>query len=202
MVGQEEVAAIFAESLKGVDGLVSSQAAGQVLPSALDADAVAHDPAACLLLVVEGVDCRGRDERALARGDIVLLEPSHGIFLIGALLIVVRHEHGHHACALLRFVSDVEADGLTLADAAVAVAGLDGIGYVDVRGRFLDEIAVDDLVDVGDIDVVLDNLYARLSGHSGVVPAESHLARALRVVVDEVADSLAVSGCFVLNIGA
>ena len=82
MVGEEEVATVVGESLQGLDGGGGGQVAWQVLPSAVDADAVAHHPAHGVGLDVEVIDGGGGEEHALTSIHIVLLEPSHGVFLI------------------------------------------------------------------------------------------------------------------------
>ena len=167
-----------------------------------DADAVAHHPAGSLLLAVEFINRSRSDERTLALSNVVGLEPGYCVLFVGTLLVVVRHKHSNHAGALLCLIGDVDANGLPLADATVGIASLNGVGDIDVRRCLLNEITVDDLVDIGNVGIVFDDLHARLPGHRGIVPAERHLARALRVLVDEVADGLAVGCCLVLDIGA
>ena len=160
VVGEEEVATVSAESLQRVDCPVRCQSAGEVSPSVSHSDAVAHHPAGSVLLDVEVVDCRGSDECALALVDIVSLEPCHGILLVVRSRIIVGNKHGNHIAALLRLVVDIEPYGLSFRDTAVAVACLYGIRDIRIGRGLLDIIAVYDLVDIGDILVVLDNLDA------------------------------------------
>ena len=191
MVGEEEVAAILAESLQRIDGVGRSQVARQVLPAALDADAVAHHPAGRLILDVEIVDGRRREQYALATVYIVLLEPVGSVLLVGrTVLIVVGQEHGHHAGTLLSLILNVETHGLTFRDATVLIAGFHGVGHVDIRRSLLDEVAADDLVDIRHVEVVLDDLDATLASHRRVVPTQGDLALSLRVFGHEVAHGL------------
>ena len=189
VIGQEEIAAVGSKSLQCLDGGVAGKVAGQVLPALLDADAVGHDPAGRLLLAVKVVDGGGRNEHTLARIDVVLLEPLYGILLVGALLVVVGHEHGELRAALLLLVVDEEVDGLSLAD-HVAIAGLHGVGHVDVGGSLLDEVAVHHLLEVHDVLAVLDDAHARLAGLCGVGPPEGDLTAAVLEVGHEVAHTL------------
>ena len=95
MVRQEQVAAISSKGLQGIDGLVGGEVARQVLPPVSDADAVAHHPAHGVLFDVQLVDGSRCEHNALASIHISALEPSDSVLLVGALLIVVGHEHSH-----------------------------------------------------------------------------------------------------------
>ena len=202
VVGEQQVTAVGGERLQGVDHLVGSQSAGQVLPALVNTDAVAHHPAGCLLFDVQLVDGGRSKEHTLVGVHVVLLEPGHGIFLVVGGGVVVSHEHGHLRAALLHFVGNVEAHGLSFRDAAVGVAGFHGVGHIDVRGSLLDEIGVHHFVDIGDVLIVLNDLHARLPLHGGVGPVEGDLTAALLIVGHEIADAFAVGGVQEVHVGA
>ena len=202
MVGEEEVTAISGEGLQSFDGCIRCEIARQVLPTLLDANAVAHDPTSRLLFYVEVINVRGLDDDAFAGVHVVLLEPCNGILLVGTLLIVISNEHCHYVAALLDLIRDIEAHGLTLADATIAIACLYSICYINIRRSLLDEVAVHHLIEVHDISIILDNLDTRLSAHRRIVPAKGYLTATLGVFCHEVGYCLTIVGCFVFYIGA
>ena len=83
MVGEEQVTTISGKGLQGLDGSGRCQVAGQVLPAAVDADAVAHYPASRLALDIEVIDGRGSEQDTLTSLHIIVLEPCHSVFLVG-----------------------------------------------------------------------------------------------------------------------
>ena len=56
MVSQEEVTTVGGKGLQCINDIGGRQVTGQVLPAAVDADAVTHYPASRLALDVEFVD--------------------------------------------------------------------------------------------------------------------------------------------------
>ena len=202
MVGEQQVAAVGSEGFQGVDGGSRGEAAGQLLPATVDAYAVAHHPAGGVLLNVEVVDGGGGQQCALAGVNVVLLEPCYGVFLIGTLGVVVRHEHGQLRATLFRLVGNIEAHGLALGDAAVGIAGLHRVGHVDIGGSFLDKVAADHFVEVSHVGIVFDNLNTGLALHGGVLPVEGDGAAALLIVGYQVADALAIGSGLKLYVAA
>ena len=189
VVGEEQITAIGSKCLQGLDGSCRHEVGRQILPSTVDAYAVGHHPASRLLLDVQLVDGGRCNENTLAGIDIVLLEPGNSVALVGrARLIVARHEHGNLCATLLSLVGDIETDGLSVRQGAIGKTGLDGIGHLHIRGRLLDEVAGLCTFELNDIYIILDNLDAYdVAGR--ILPVQGHLARALRVVVRQRADS-------------
>ena len=202
MVGQEQVATVGGKGLQRFDGCGRCQVAGQVLPAAVDTDAVTHYPASRLALDVEVVDGRGGEQDTLAGLHIIVLEPCHGVFLVGRALIVLRNKHGNGVGTRLSLIVDVQAHGLAFGHASVIVTGLNRIGNVNVGGSLLDEVAVHHTVKVDDIGIVLDDLDTGLAGHRGISPLERHLTAARGVLGTQVGHGLAGVHRFEINIRA
>ena len=178
MVGKEQVAAIVAESLQGIDHL-GRREARQVLPTLGKSHAVAHHPAGSKLLDIQFVNLRSGDDLAGSGGHVVLLEPGDSILLVGRTRgIVVRNEHGQQA-ALAGLVGDIETDGLSLGHRTIGKASLHGVGHIHVRRCLLDEVTGRGTRQFGDVIVVLDNLDSH-NVTSGIRPAQRQLTTALR----------------------
>ena len=190
VIGEEQITTVGGKGLQRFDGCGRCQVAGQILPAAVDADAVAHYPAGRLALDVEVVDGRGSEQDTLAGLHIIVLEPSHGVFLVGRGLVVFRNKHGNDVGALLGLIVDVQAHGLAFGHASVGIAGLDCIGNVNIGRSLLDKVAVHHTIQVDDIHIVLDNLDTRLAWHRGVGPLEGHLTATGRILGMQVGHGL------------
>ena len=186
MVGEEEVAAIGSKGLECIDHIVAGQTTGKVLITHLDAYTVAHYPAGGMFLDVKVIHLRSGEQVALATVHISVLEPFNSGLFISRRGVVVSHEHGYLATALLGFVGKIEMHGLSLRHTSIGINGLHGVSHIHIHGCFLDEVGVHHFINVGHILVVLDNLHANLSFGCGVHPVERHLTTALFIVGAEV----------------
>ena len=123
MVGQEQVTAVGGIGLQGSNHVSRCEVAGQVLPTAVDADAVTHYPAHGIVLDVEFVDGGRSEQDTLASVHIVGPEPLHSTLLVIAAVIVIGHEHGHFALGRRAYIAQaVGCESLQLVLAGVGLS--------------------------------------------------------------------------------
>ena len=95
MIGEQQVATIGSKGFQSFNSSIRGKVARQVLPAFLNTNAIAHHPAYGVHLDVKLINGSRFEENTLTSIHIVFLEPSSSIFLIGTLLIVIRHKHGY-----------------------------------------------------------------------------------------------------------
>ena len=189
MIGEQKITAVGSEGFQRLDGSSGGKASGQLIPTMTNTYAVAHHPAGRLALNIEVVNIGGSKKDTLTGIHVVTLKPfGSSILICRARGIVVGKKHGYFRPTLLSLIGDEEAYGLSLRHSPISETGLDSVRDINVGRSFLDEVTGLRTLELYNVGIVFDNLYAG-NISCGERPRKCELTCALRIIVAETTDS-------------